>query len=87
MDYNTNQTVLRGGMNMISMVLVLFNLAVFISGILIVYEGIMIKMDFDKSKDLKKRIDRMYTYAIILAVALGLNLIGSLGKMMQTRRY
>jgi hypothetical protein len=67
--------VAGAGLGLVRIMAILFFLAVLISSILIIWEGLNLKPELKDGKDIDGRADRIYTYSIILAVALGLNVL------------
>jgi hypothetical protein len=66
------------GMGLVRMMAILFYLAVVISSVLIIWEGMNMKGELEDGKNIKERVDRSYTYSVILAVSLGLSVLSSL---------
>ena len=70
--------VVGTGMGLVRMMAILFYLAVVVSSILIIWEGMNMKGELEDGKSIKERVDRTNTYSVILAVSLGLRVLSSL---------
>ncbi len=62
--------------------IIFFVVAVF--AIMLTFDGLQMKFDIENGVNINNRADRIYTYSIILAVALGLQVLT--GMMMMARR-
>ena len=63
------------GMGLVRIMAVLFYLAVVVSSVLIIFDGYQLKGEFKDGKDIKVRVDRIYNYSVVLAIALGLSVL------------
>jgi hypothetical protein len=68
----------RAGLGLVRIMAIIFFLVFALASILIIWEGLHLQSEYKENQsgeNVSGRIDRIYTYSIILAIALGLNIL------------